>query len=51
MASYDNAIKKAVRAIEETIVIPAYEKLKSEHRIKIYEKVWDKVKLGQMTVQ
>ena len=51
MASYDNAIKKAVRAVEETIVIPAYEKLKSEHRIKIYEKVWDKVKLGQMTVQ
>ncbi len=39
MASYDNAIKKAVRAVEETIVIPAYEKLKSEHRIKIYEKV------------
>ncbi len=47
---YDSEIEDAIDAMEEERFQEEYEAMKEKHEIKIYEKEWNKVQIGEITV-
>lgn len=47
---YDAAISEAMKKAVEEVFEPAYDALKKEHKIKINDKVWDRIDMGSATI-
>lgn len=47
---YDEAVSSEIQKKEEEVILPAYEKLKKNYKIKINQKVWKKIEIGKMTI-